>query len=209
MAAKRCQKCGSTNPRYFTHCVECGAKLGDEVKRTGKTFTYLKTGLILCAVIFLTVFIILPAVQHSMAIGRNASEALSADQTPPPRIESAVGRPVGNNNLQITVSSARDGDNTFNSQKFHIVSVSLKNVRDTGNIKVSSNDFILVDSEGNRYAPYGIGSKIMYDLSPLQEISGAELTFLLPQRASAKELRFTFPDTSALAGNRPLVVFAL
>jgi hypothetical protein len=209
MTAKRCPKCGCTNPRYFTHCVECGARLEDVVKRPGKTLTYLKYGIVLCATIILIVFVALPLYEHSLAIGKNASAAISAGQDAPLRTESAVGRPVGNNNLRITVGSARDGDNTFNSNKFHIVIVSLKNVRDSGNVQVTSNDFTLIDSGGNSYSPYGIGSKVMYELAPSQEVSGAELTFLIPQNVTAKELQFTFPGTSALAGNRPVVAFLL
>lgn len=209
MAAKRCQKCGSTNPRYFTHCVQCGAKLEEEGKKAGKTLTYLKTGLILCAAVLLVIFVILPMYQHSVTIGRNASAALSAEQTPPPRIESAVGRPVGNNDIQITVNSARDGSNTYDFNRFFIVTVSLKNVRNSGNFTISSTDFMLVDSEGVKYAPYGIGSKVMYEIGPLQQVNGAELTFVIPQKVSVKEIVFTFPAPSALSANRPVVAFAV
>lgn len=207
MAAKRCLKCGSTNPRYFTHCVECGAKLEEVPRKPAKTMTYLKAGLVLCAAILFIVFVIVPVYQQSVAIGKNASEAISGSQTLPPRIESSLNRPVGNSDIQITLSSARDGDNTFNANKFFLVTVSLSNVRSTGNITIYSNDFTLVDTEGNSYSPYGIGSKVMYDIGPSQQISSAELIFVMPQKASAKEILFTFPGTSALAGNRPVVVF--
>jgi len=209
MAAKRCQKCGSTNPRYFTHCVECGAKLEEGAKKAGNTLAYVKTGLILCLAVVIIVFIVLPVYQHSLLIGKNASAALSAEQTPPPRIESAVGRMVGNDDFQISVNSARNGDDTFNANRFFLVSVTMKNIRSTGNISVYSNDFTLVDTDGSSYAPYGIGSKVMYNLGPSQQVSGAEMTFVIPQKASVKEIVFTYPGTSALSGNRPVVAFAI
>jgi len=83
-----------------------------------------------------------------MSIGQDFSEAVSAEQTGTPVIESSLNRPVGNNNLQITISSVREGEKTYNSNKFFLVSVSLKNTRDTGNIQVSGSDFVLADSEG-------------------------------------------------------------
>ncbi|WP_292348065.1 MULTISPECIES: DUF4352 domain-containing protein [unclassified Methanoregula] len=209
MAAKRCPKCGSTNPRYFTHCVECGAKLEEGAKKVGNTLAYVKMGLILCLAVVIIVYIVLPVYQHSVTIGKNASEAISAGQTLPPRIESSLNRPVGNSDLQITMNSARNGDNTFNSNRFFLVSVTLKNVRSTGNITVYSNDFTLVDTDGNSYSPYGIGSKVLYDLGPSQQVSGAEMIFVIPQKASVKEILFTFPGTSVLAGNRPVVAFVV
>lgn len=209
MAAKRCPKCGSTNPRYFTHCVECGTRLEEEMKKPGKTLTYLKTVFILCAAILITIFIIVPLYQQSVVIGKNASEAISAVQTPPPRTESSLNMPVGNNEIQITMNSARDGGKTYNANKFFLVSATLKNIRSSGNITIYSNDFTLIDTEGNSFTPYGIGSKVMYDLGPSQQISGAELTFVIPQKASVKEIQFTFPGTSALAANRPVVAFVL
>lgn len=209
MAAKRCPKCGSTNPRYFTHCVQCGAKLEEEAKKAGKHLAYLKTALVLAAAAVLIVFLVIPLAQHSLALGKSASEAVSSGQTTPSRMESTVNRPVGNDNIRITLNSARNGDNTFNANRFFIVSVSLQNVRSAGNITVYSNDFTLVDTDGNTYAPYGIGSKVMYDLGPSQQINGADLTFMIPQKAAVKEILFTFPGISALSGSRPVVAFAV
>ena len=47
MAAKKCPKCGKTNPHFFTHCVECGTKLDAEIKKADNLGRYLKVGLIL------------------------------------------------------------------------------------------------------------------------------------------------------------------
>ncbi len=208
MAAKKCLKCGKTNPHFFTHCVECGAKLDAEVKGADNRGRYLKIGLVLCVSLILITFITLPAVRYSMSIGQNFSEAVSAEQTGAPMIESSLNRPVGNNNLQITINSAHDGQKTYDSNKFFLVSIHLKNTRDTGNILVSSSDFVLADSEGTQYFPYSMGSKVTFDLNASQSTS-TELTFVIPQNATAKKVLFTFPETSVFAGNRHVVTFVI
>lgn len=207
MAAKKCPKCGKMNPHFFTHCVECGAKLDIEVRKADNRGRYLKIGLVLASLI-LIIFIALPAVRYSMSIGQNFSEAVSAEQTGAPIIESSLNRPVGNDNIQITVTSARDGQNTYNSNKFFLVSILLKNTRDTGNIQVSGSDFVLVDSEGLQYFPYSVGSKVTYNLNASQGTS-TELTFIIPQNVTAKKVLFTFPETSVFAGNRHVVTFVI
>jgi hypothetical protein len=164
MAAKKCPKCGNINPHFFTHCVECGTKLDAEIKKADNLGRYLKVGLVLVFLI-LIIIVALPAARYSMTIGQNFSDAVSAGPTGAPIIESALNRPVGNDNLQITVSSARDGQNTYNSNKFFLVSIFLKNTRETGNIQVSNSDFSLVDSGGVQYFPYSIGSKVTYYLN--------------------------------------------
>jgi len=208
MAAKKCLKCGKTNPHFFTHCVECGAKLDAEVKKADNQSRYLKIGLVLCVSLILIIFIALPAFRYSMSLGQNISEAVSVEQTGAPMIESSLNRPVGNNNLQITISSARDGEKTYNSNKFFLVSVHLKNTRDTGNILVSGSNFVLADSEGTQYFPYSMGSKVTFDLNASQDTT-TELTFVIPQNATAKKILFTFPETSVFASNRHVVAFML
>jgi hypothetical protein len=66
----------------------------------------------------------------------------------------------------------------------------------------------LLDSEGTRYFPYGIGSKVTNDISPSQDFN-AELTFVIPQKATAKKIPFTFHDSSALASNRQVMAFVI
>lgn len=208
MAAKKCPKCGKTNPHFFTNCVECGTKLDTGAKVPDTRGKYLKGVLVLCVSLALIILIALPVARYSMSIGQNFTEAVSATETGAPLIESSLNRPVGNNNLQITVSSARDAQNTYNSNKFFLVSVFLKNTRDTGNIQVSNSDFVLVDSGGIQYFPYSIGSKVTYDLNASQSAT-AELTFVIPQNVTATKLLFTFPETSAFAGNRHVVTFVI
>jgi hypothetical protein len=200
MAAKKCPRCGKTNPHFFTNCVECGTKLDAGIKKADNLSRYLKVGLVLVFLI-LIIFVALPAVRYSMTIGQNFTNAVSAEQTDAPIIESALNMPIGNDNLQITVSSARDGQNTYNSNKFFLVSIHLKNTRGAGNIQVSGSNFVLVDSEGTQYFPYSMGSKVTFDLNASQSTT-TELTFVIPQNAMAKKVMFTFPETSAFAGNR-------
>jgi len=209
MAAKKCLKCGKSNPHFFTHCIDCGAKLESITRKDGKITKYLKAGLVLVISVILIIFVIFPLVQYSLIYGQNFSETVSAKSGVESQIpEYSLNQAVGNNDLQITVSSARDGENTYNSNKFFIVSVYMKNNRTSGNVKISSSDFELFDSEGIGYFPYGIGSKVMYDFSPSQGSSG-ELTFVIPQKVSGKKIQFTFPATSATAGNRKVVAFTL
>lgn len=120
----------------------------------------------------------------------------------------SLNRPVGNKNFQITISFVHDGENTYNSNKFFPVGVSMKNNGTAGNVRISNSDFELIDSEGMKYYPHGIGSEVMYDLSLSQSGSG-ELTFVIPQKVMAKKIRFTFPGTSALAGNRQVLGFVI
>jgi len=59
MTAKKCQKCGKTNPPFFTHCISCGVKLEDEEKKTISVYSYIKTGLFIGITIFLVILVIL------------------------------------------------------------------------------------------------------------------------------------------------------
>jgi predicted nucleic acid-binding Zn ribbon protein len=209
MAAKKCPKCGKTNPHFFTNCVECGAVLNSDTRKAKKINSYLKIGLVLCVLVILVIFVILPAVQYSHTVGQNFSETVSAksgEVSPTP--EYSLNQQVEYGNLQITFNSARDGMNTYNSNKFFIASVYLKNNRTAGNVQVYGTDFELIDSEGTKYYPYGIGSTVMYDLSPSQTGSG-ELTYMIPQRVTGKKIQFTFPAASALASDRDVVAFLI
>lgn len=210
MTARKCHECGKMNPRFFTHCVECGAKLADDKQKTDTIISVLKVLVILCIAILILIYVILPVVQYSNTFGRNFSETVSAKSASDVQKipEYSLNSPAGNGDLEITINSARDGQNTYNANKFFIVTVSLKNLKSGGNLEVSSSDFSLVDSEGMQYIPYGIGSKVIYDLSPLQSGS-AELTFVIPQNVKAKQVRFTFPRTSLLSGNHDIVAFVI
>lgn len=210
MTAKKCQKCGKTNPVFFTHCISCGIKLEKDTKKTIPVYNKLKTGLVIGISIILVLAVIFLTARVSMTYGRNFSEAVAA--LPAMDLQNSSGyrlnQPVGNNDLQMMVSSARDGQNIYGSNKFFLVSVSLKNLRTDRIIRVSNSDFELIDSAGTKYQPYGIGSQVIIDLSPSQE-STTDLTFVIPQDAMGEKIRFTFPETSTLTGHRNVVTFEI
>jgi hypothetical protein len=214
MAVKKCPKCGKNNPHFFKHCVDCGAVLNIDIQnvdiqKAKKINSYLKIGLVFCVLVILVIFVILPAVQYSHTFGQNFSETVSTKSAAvSPIPEYPLNQQVENGNLQITINSARDGLNTYNSNKFFIASVYLKNNRTAGNVQVSGTDFELIDSEGTKYYPYGIGSTVMYDLSPSQSGSG-DLTYMIPQRVTGRKIQFTFPAVSALASDRDVVAFLI
>jgi len=210
MTAKKCQKCGKTNPPFFSHCISCGVKLEDEVKKTIPVYTWIKNGVFIGVIIILVILVILLTGRFSMTYGQNFSEAVLAIPAGDLQntSEYSLNQPVGNNDLQVMVSSARDGQGTANSSKFFLASVSLKNIRTDRNIRISNSDFELIDSEGMKYQPYGIGSHVMVDLSPSQG-GTTELTFVIPQSAEARKIRFMFPAPSGFTGSRPIVVFVI
>jgi hypothetical protein len=210
MVFKTCRKCGKRNPRFFTRCVFCSGYLMDTPVIDEKIPAYLKIGLVLCVSVILIVFVIVPGIQYSLLFVQNFSDALSgkpvAGSLPVP--EYPLNRPVQYNGLKITVVSARDGQNTYNSNKFFMVTVQLENIQAGENIQVSSSNFELIDSKGTKYFPYGIGSQVTYDLSPHQGISTG-LIFVIPQKDTAKKIQFQFPGPFALTTNRDLVRFIL
>lgn len=207
MAGKICPKCGKTNPRFFTNCIECGAKLGAGEKKAFRLNPYAKIVLVLaiCSVFF--IFVLLPFIQFSMHTGqsfsqdlRNKSEA-GAESVP----EYPSGQPADNGRFRIQVTSARDGQNTYNSQKFFIVSVNLQNLQSGNNALVSNSDFELIGSDKNMYLPYGVSSKVQIDLSPGQ-IGNAEVTYVIPQNVYGEKLRFTFPGEYGQKVNRDVII---
>jgi hypothetical protein len=89
-----------------------------------------------------------------------------------------------------------------------MVTIYIKNIRSGGNVQISNSDFEMIDSEGARYFPYGIGSKVMYDLSPGQG-TNAELTYVIPQKVAGKKIQFTFPGSTGITVSRDVVVFTI
>jgi hypothetical protein len=210
MSGRTCPKCGKTNPRFFTHCVECGNKLGAESKKAFRLHPYVKISLVVGISVVLLVFVIIPFIQLSMHTGqsfsediRNKSEAEAKAVT-----EYPASQPANNGKLQVQITSARDGQNTYNSQKFFIASVYLQNLQTDKNVLGTSSDFELIGSDKNLYLPYGVGSKVQVDLRPGQTGS-AEVTYVIPQAMTGTKLQFTFPEEYGLNVNRKVVVFDL
>ena len=198
------------NPRFFTHCVDCGAKLETESRRAFRLHPYVKTGLVIGGSVLLLVFVIIPFIQISMLSGQTFSEELrnTTEAGAKPVPEYPANQPADNGQLQVQITSARDGENTYNSQKFFIVSVYLQNQLSDRNIQVSNSDFGLVGSDNNEYLPYGIGSKMQVDLRPGQTAS-AEVTYVIPQTVTGEKIQFTFPGEYGLNVNRQVVIFNL
>jgi hypothetical protein len=210
MVFKTCQKCGEKNPRFFTHCIYCDALLVDKPLHLANILAYLKIALVLCVSVLLIIYIIIPGVQYSRIFVQNFSETVSAKSVAgsPPVAEYPLNQPAMHNNLRVTVISAHDGQNTYNYNKFFLVSIQLENIQTEGNIRISSSDFELIDSEGLKYLPYGIGSQVTHTLNPHQGIS-TQLIFVIPQKATIKKIQFTFPGSSALTSNREVVAFVI
>jgi hypothetical protein len=204
MKQKKCRKCGKENPPFFTHCVDCGSRLVEEPGKSLKIPAYMKTGLIVGVFLVLAYLIIPPVVQYSLAFGKNFSGTSSVT----PDTGYPINKTVENNGLQITVISARDGQTFQNSYRFFIVTVFLKNVRTSGNVQISNNDFEVIDLEGRRYIPYGIGSQVTYEIRPGQDTT-AELNFIIPKSVVAKKIRFTLPVTATFANVPSTVEFVV
>ena len=210
MAAKRCPKCGKTNPHFFTHCVDCGARLTDDTRKKEQFSRNLRFAVILGILALVVIFILFPAARFFHAFGVDLTSRVSNESSERGQTvaEFPINQPVESHGLQITVNSGRDGQNTYNSNKFYLIAILIKNNRTAGNIQISSADFDLLTSDGSTYRPYGIGSKVMYDLSPSQD-AHADLTFVIPQSLTAEKLRYTLPATSSVANDQAVVAFIL
>lgn len=210
MTAKRCPKCGKANPRFFTHCVDCGIRLPDETRKKDGLSRWIRPAAILCILALAIVFVIIPAARYFHAFETDLSGRVSNESTNQAQsvAEYPASQPVESHGLQISVGSARNGQNTYNSNRFYLISLDVRNNQSSGNIRISGSDFELTTSDGSTYSPYGIGSKVMYDLSPTQN-APAELTFIIPQGVTAKKLRYTLPATSSTANDQAVVVFDL
>jgi hypothetical protein len=210
MVFKKCQRCGKRNPSFFTRCLHCDTPLVGEPIDDEKKPNYLKFGVVIFVSVVLVIFVIIPGVQYSWIFLHNFSDAISGKSGAGSQIivEYPKNRPAQYNDLRVAVLSARDGQNTYNSNKFFIVSVQMQNSKTRENIQIYSSDFELIDSEGSKYFPYGIGSQMIHDLSPQQGIS-TTLLFVIPQKSTAKNIQFTFPGPSSLTSNRNVVRFVL
>jgi hypothetical protein len=210
MAAKKCPKCGKYNPDFSTHCVYCSAPQVDKPRKASKTFTNLKIGLVLFVSILLIIYVFILAVQYSKIFEPNFFETVAAKSAAEsqPIPEYPLNFMVENNSLQITIISLGDEQSTFNSQKYFIVEVFLKNVKTSEKIQISSNIFELIDSYGTQYSGYLIEKHLTFDLSPSQSYT-TKVKFIIPQVAIAKKIRVTIPGTSAFASTHYVVDFVI
>jgi hypothetical protein len=82
-------------------------KAGYQSKK-GRTSNYLKAGLVICVSLILVIF---PATRFFMNFGQDFSEKVSVKPVDESQViaEYSLNRTVGNNDFQITVTSAHDG----------------------------------------------------------------------------------------------------
>ena len=169
----------------------------------------MKAVIIIGISLLLLLFVIAPLIQYSLTSGQYFHEILLAkSMTGSPAIRQyGINEPVNNTDLQVTVTSAQDGENIYNSQKFFRISVQLRNLNPDKNIQVSGSDFFLIDAGGKIYYPYSIESRIMYNVNPL-DTGVPDLLFIIPQNTPpGKKLRFTFPKTADTLSNPDMVEF--
>lgn len=210
MAAKRCPVCGKVNPHFFTHCIECGARLPEASVQKDTFSRWLRMSVIVLVLALVVLFVIIPAARYSHAFGTDLSNRVSGDAAAQDQAIAEYPRDqtVESHGLRISIASARDGQNTYNSNKFYLVTVMMGNNRTAGNIRISGGDFELITTDGASFTPYSLGSKVMYDLSPSQDTS-ADLTFVIPQNLAAQKLRYTLPASSSTTNDQAVVVFDL
>jgi len=197
MPFKTCQKCGEKSPPFFSHCLHCGTLFTEERKEATRVVEYIAIIVILVSLVVLTIFVLVPLIQYIMVSVNHfslISQPKSGTESQKTG-EYGINQPAGDGNLIITVTSARDGENTYNANKFFLVSITLQNVRTDRTLVISNSDFELTDSNGITYYPYGIGSRITHELSPLQT-GYSEIVFIIPQKTNGEKMRFNFPRLS-------------
>lgn len=210
MPFKQCQHCGKHNPRFLTHCLFCGEPLLEKRQKAGKILAYVQVFVFLCILVLFIWYIVGPALQFSFLSGqdfyRSVTEKSAAESQPAP--EYPLNQPADNGVLQITVSSAQDGQYAFQSKKFFIVNANLKNLKAADNIQVTGGNFELIDSGGSGSFPYSVGSQVVYDIRP-QESVNIQLTFIIPQDRTGTAIRFTFPSPADATGAKNGILFRI
>jgi hypothetical protein len=159
--------------------------------------------------ILVGVYLVIPALHLSMTTGRNLSAAISSgvsSPTPVPGYE--INEPVRNGDLQVMITQARAGQNTFNAGRFYMVTACIQNFNRDTTISIPSGDFVLADSLGNYYYSTGIGSKVSYDALP-GTTGTVDLIYIIPQDAQGLRVLYTFPVSLVPGAGRHEVAFVL
>jgi len=208
MSIKRCPWCGTDNPSIYEHCIKCGGPLPlktspHEIKK------YLVPAIVLVFLILVGVYLVIPALHLSMATGMNMSAAISSDAaspTPVPRYE--TNEPVRDGDLQVMITQAHTGENTFNAGRFYTVTACIQNFNRDTTISIPSGDFVLADSHGNYYYSTGIGSRVSYDALP-GTTGTVDLVYIIPKDAQGLRVLYTFPVSLVPGAGRHEVAFLL
>lgn len=212
MAGRTCNKCGETNPRFFTHCVKCGAALGEDHHKDVKTLRYLKIGLLVCVSLLLVWYVIFMVVPYSQQFAQNLSETVSApsdSEGAQPVPVYPLNSPAEDEGLRVTIRAAQEGDILMDSsKKAYTAEAFLENGRTRGTFRISGNLFALVDTNNTEYYGYLDEPQLMYDLGP-GENRALKIKFIIPRDVTPKKVRVTFPGTSAFASTHTLADFAI
>jgi hypothetical protein len=194
----------------LTHCLFCGEPLLEKRQSAGKVLAFLQLVILIGICILVLVYVVVPAARISYGIGQdfilNISEQSAAASLAPP--EYRLGQPAESGGLQVMVSSAENGEYTFQSSRFFTVYAGLKNLRTAGNIRVTGGNFVLIDAEGTQYFPSGVGSQVVYDIRP-GESGLVQLTYIIPRDAAGARIRFTFPAPADGTRAGSVVIFVL
>jgi hypothetical protein len=208
MSIKRCPWCGTENPSIYEHCIKCGGPLPLKTP-LHKVKKYLIPAIVLVLLILVGIYLVIPVLHLSVATGMNMSAAISsgaASLTPVPCYD--INEPVRDGDLQVMITQARAGQNTFNAGRFYTVTASIQNFNQDTTISIPSGDFVLADSRGNYYYSTGIGSKVSYDALP-GTTGLADLVYIVPQDAQGLRVLYTFPVSLVPGAGRHEVAFVL
>lgn len=191
-----CPRCGTTNPAFFDKCIECGAILNKEGEIAARRRKYLLAGIagIVLIVVIAGAVIAVPAVSHGLKILSHLGESSQSPQTS----TYSIGEPAQYSDLQLTVTAAREGSQ-FNDRGFYLVTISLQNLKADGTLHFTTNDFILIDSDGHQYQAAGIGDGLSYDLNT-GSTGSVDLRYIISQDSKGFRLRF---DPSGPLGSAP------
>lgn len=201
---KVCPRCKRRYPPNFTACLECGSVLIDTEKEATKTelkkyLPFLGMLLLCGAVIAAVLFFVLPLVQYSLTSGQEfGTLSKTAGQSTEPTVYT-INQPASDGRLQVTMVKTRDGAASANSKKFIFVTVTLQNLRADKSLRVSANDFTLIDATGAQSPSYGLGDKIGQDIGPLRSES-YDLIYEVPRDAENLKIRYGFPGSTDNSG---------
>ncbi len=209
MPGKVCEKCKSTNPGFLSSCAICGAPLADPARKPVNLPAYLRLLGVLILSVMVMGIVVLPAIQYSGDFSRELSGTplIPAWHGPPPSVVYQLNEPATDGSMEVTIVSAADGQLSYQSTKFFMVTARLTNRQDNHDIEVPGGSFELFDSRGTRYTPYGIASRLSYPLRP-GESATVQLTYIITSDASGERIRFTFPAASA-TDDRETALFVL
>lgn len=229
-----CPKCGFKDDDPQTFCGNCGAKLKDSPEKKDSTTLSKFIGKILVVFVLLVILIILANVLLSIfiPIKQNSISTSGIPSTPPPTIVKNtyyLNEPATDGNIQISVLKIWDGDRKEANNKEFYVELSVKNLQTDKKIQILDNDFLFINSAGQRYpsneydfthritvtelggSSFGCGAE--YLQLPCNLFPGESQTYdvkgIVPQNSQGLKLRFNYGGPSGKGSDGPFVYFDL